>query len=118
MLVDSLLERITDDPAARARLGKTISPAELARRDWPGNVRELRNHLERCLVFEPARDAAPAGAELPYAAARDAWHRWFERQYLTDLLERFAGNISTAAKHAGVHRSHLYRLLVRAGLWS
>jgi len=116
LLVDSLLERITDDVAARARLRSAVVPGELARRDWPGNVRELRNHLERCLVFEPAREAAPGGAELPYAAARDAWQRWFERQYLTDLLERFAGNVSAAAEHAGMHRSHLYRLLVRAGL--
>jgi DNA-binding NtrC family response regulator len=116
LLVESLIERITDDATARTRLRATVSPAELARRDWPGNVRQLRNHLERCLVLEPMREAAPAGAELPYAAARDAWQRWFERQYLTDLLDRCAGNISTAAQHAGMHRSHLYRLLVRAGL--
>jgi len=63
-----------------------------------------------------APDLDLPAAELPFAVARDAWQSWFERRYLIDLLERHRGNISAAARHAGMHRTHLYRLLQRAGL--
>ena len=35
----------------------------------------------------------------------------FEREYLTDLLRRFEGDVSSAAKHAQLPRGTFYRLL-------
>jgi transcriptional regulator of acetoin/glycerol metabolism len=40
----------------------------------------------------------------------------FEHAYLQDLLARHDGNVSAAARAAGVDRIHLYRLLWRNGL--
>jgi len=45
-----------------------------------------------------------------YAIAR------FERQYLTALLKRSRGNLSRAARLAGVNRSTIYRALQRVAL--
>jgi DNA-binding NtrC family response regulator len=106
---------------------------------WPGNVRELQNAIEHiAVVAEPGTELRPedlllAGeAESPaaanpaslistlleesYHAARDRVIAQFERQYLTWLVNRAGGNMSKAARIAGVDRTTLYRLMERHGL--
>ncbi len=101
---------------------------------WPGNVRELRNVITRAVALAgPAKTfaelpimlrptAAPAEAEVtaradrPFHEAKDAVVDRFEREYLTDLLRVSAGNLSAAARQAGLERKFLYKLLERAGL--
>ncbi len=97
---------------------------QLARHPWPGNVRELRNYLERCLATRETPPLEPAsGVEAPeidvgepLRAARDRWMRHFERRYLEALLDEHDGNVSAAARAAGVARVYFYRLLSRAGI--
>jgi DNA-binding NtrC family response regulator len=96
--------------------------AELERHAWPGNVRELRNYVERCAALRmlPASVADAAepivDASLDLATARDAFVRPHERRYLLGLLATHGGNVTSAARAAGVARSHFYRLLWRHGL--
>jgi two-component system, NtrC family, response regulator GlrR len=116
LLVDAIVAELTPHESSREQLRERISVSALARMDWPGNVRELRNHIERSLVFDAKPGAQLPDATLPFAVAREAWQRWFEREYLTDLLRRHAGNVTAAARAAGMHRTHLYRLLQRVGL--
>jgi transcriptional regulator of acetoin/glycerol metabolism len=61
---------------------------------------------------------APAvpGEDLPLAQVREAWLQAFAQKYLTDLLRRHGGNISQAAKTAGVDRKTLHRLLAKHGI--
>jgi DNA-binding NtrC family response regulator len=102
--------------------------------DWPGNVRELRNAVERFVAFKdlgpemwlPGRGAgAPArerGAEaqpdldLPFHDAKQRWTDHFEREYLERLLRVHGGNLSEAARVAGLSRQTCYRLLKKHGL--
>ncbi|HEY7677282.1 MAG TPA: sigma-54 dependent transcriptional regulator [Candidatus Methylomirabilis sp.] len=99
---------------------------------WPGNVRELQNVIERAVVLTEADQIrlqdlpehlrsrpAPEGPplkDLPLKAAKAEWARSFERTYLADLLRRHGGNISQAAKAAGVDRKTIHRLLKRHSL--
>ena len=106
---------------------------------WRGNVRELQNVIEHvAVVAEPARAireedlpltpesrtastplAAPAATavfETSYHSARDRIIAQFETQYLTWLVNRAGGNMSKAARIAGVDRTTLYRLMERHGL--
>jgi len=106
---------------------------------WRGNVRELQNVIENVAVIvepgseirpedlhlvaeeEPAVDANPASLvstllKESYHAARDRVIAQFERQYLTWLVNRVGGNMSKAARIAGVDRTTLYRLMGRHGL--
>jgi DNA-binding NtrC family response regulator len=92
---------------------------------WPGNVRELRNLVEATLAMgeRPALDSAVAGVtadepgpELPYKDARAQVLERFEKHYLPRLLEVAKGNVSAAARHAKMDRSHLIELLTRHGL--
>ena len=48
--------------------------------------------------------------------ARESMMRDFERKYLEGLLADSGGNVSAAARAAGVDRKYFYRLLWRAGL--
>jgi len=63
---------------------------------------------------------APIPAEVtteePYYAARDRLVATFELQYLTQLVTQARGNMSRAARAAGVDRTTLYRLMERHGL--
>ena len=99
--------------------------AALASYAWPGNVRELRNVVERWAVL--GGDPAPAEAQpaqssphglltLPLHEARDRLVEDFERRYLEALLERTSGNVSAAAREAGVDRRYMQRLLAKHGL--
>jgi len=126
LLVDAVLAQfeMADHPLADTL--RTPSFREgLAAHGWPGNVRELRNYLERCLVMRApmppgsatvVTDPLPAGAGELLKQARERWLRVFEHAYLTELLARHEGNVTAAARAAGVDRIHLYRLLWRNGL--
>ena len=121
-LVDAILDGLGDRDSAIARslAGGELLP-ELLRHGWPGNVRELRNYVEACLARQ---ERAPAMASddpviditQPLRAVRDRWLRHVERRYLEQLLEAHGGNVTAAARAAGVDRVHLHRLLSRAGL--
>ena len=113
----------------------------LCHRPWPGNVRELQNVIEHAVVMlEPGQrveaDDLPLGGEAAtvaeadeagglvtpdlftqsYHAAREQVVAQFERRYLSALVKRAGGNMSKAARLAGVDRTTLYRLMERHGL--
>ena len=108
----------------------------LQTRPWRGNVRELQNVIEHVAVIAeagrpidpadiPVYDEAPAaGADtaLPTALMNEAFHTakdtliaHFEQEYLSRLTTRAGGNISKAARLAGVDRTTLYRLMEKHG---
>jgi len=111
---------------------------------WPGNVRELSNVIERALPFcdggvidlpalpeamkaassrhtPPGADASRPPESTPPAAmsfkdAKDKLITAFERQYLIDLLDRFDGNVSKAARSADMDRKTITRLMRKHGI--
>ncbi|HEY5944820.1 MAG TPA: helix-turn-helix domain-containing protein, partial [Kofleriaceae bacterium] len=123
VLVDAILETLGDRESAMARslAGGELLP-ELMRHGWPGNVRELRNYVESCLARQELTLAPEPSAEptidtsLPLRTVRERWLRHVERRYLEELLAAHNGNVSAAARAAGIDRVHMHRLLVKAGL--
>jgi two-component system response regulator GlrR len=125
-VVTHLLEAFGAGGAARARLESPELLQTLSRSAWPGNVRELRNAIERALVLDqtvvvsetPSRPVGfgPVDSSVPYEEARQRAQRDFERRYLSALLEAHRGNVSNAARAAGIGRVYLHRLLRRNGL--
>jgi two-component system response regulator GlrR len=92
----------------------------LEQHQWPGNVRELRNYIERTLTLHEAEPLDRASSSAPEAradvgrplkVAREEWLSRFERIYLEEILARHEGNVTAAARAAGVDRVHFYRLL-------
>jgi DNA-binding NtrC family response regulator len=100
---------------------------------WPGNVRELQNAIERAVslgmsdgLIEPddlpaelrrprgnSQTWGPVDPDQPFHEAKNAVVEAFERQYLRALLDRNAGNISRAARTAGIDRKTIHRMLAR-----
>lgn len=74
--------------------------------DWPGNVRELRNVAERHALGLPAFKKAGANVaqSLGFAEAVEA----FERNLLSDALQRTGGNLSQASQELGMAKTTLF----------
>jgi len=126
LLVEHVLDQLglSSRPEATRMFDQALL-AELARHSWPGNVRELRNYVERAVLLEepPAldegahsSDALAVDARQPLRVVRAQWTNVLERRYLEALLALHGGNVSAAARGAGVDRPHLYRLLWKHGL--
>jgi len=70
-------------------------------------------------ALERGRDGSPPGAmlaelaELPYAEAKRRLVALFDETYTGEVLRRTSGNMSEAARRAGLDRSNFRRLLKR-----
>jgi two-component system response regulator HydG len=112
--------------------------------DWPGNVRELENAIEHAVVFckddtlmpndlpsarhsrapvvddsvsESGGSGLPSAlVDLPYREAKQQALSRFDGAYFAALLRRTGGNISEAARQAGLDRSNFRRAAKRAGI--
>lgn len=106
---------------AAAQLQSPESLEQLRAAAWPGNVRELRAYVEHTVSADGTiDDDAPTiplvDASLPLREARQRWLQYFERTYVSELLQRTTGNVSAAASLAGVDRVYMHRMITRAGL--
>lgn len=96
---------------------------------WPGNVRELQNLIERVVILEDESvfqsNNTPGGMKMrgqlsneqfiedgllamKYKEAKEILLKSFEKKYFKALLENSDGNVSEAARNAGMHRKNLY----------
>ena len=57
-----------------------------------------------------AKDGISVRSDLPYDEARTAVLREFEHRYVVDLLARFRGDVTAAARAAGLQPKHLLAL--------
>ncbi len=86
----------------------------ITRRDLPDHV--LAGGRVAVVPVNHAGNAGSAeplttGAELPLKEAKERWMQVLEGAYLRDLLDRHGGNISAAAKSAGIDRKTFHRLI-------
>lgn len=102
-------------PLVREMGPRVLTPAALARltaHDWPGNVRELRNVLCRAVDATP-----PAGRieaeHIDRALRRDApaLAKCITSERAKELLRESSGNLSAAARAAGMPRTSFRKLL-------
>lgn len=112
------------------RYGKSLSGSPqfyeaLLGQRWPGNIRQLKNVMERLTALHPGgllgaadleeespnAEAASKLSLLPWKEAREEYLASFEQSYAQSVLARCGGNISAAAREAGVDRKTFYALL-------
>ncbi len=73
-------------------------------------------HLEVRVHPQGAGPELTPRTDLPFAEAKQTVIDHFERHYLRDVLTRSGGNLSEAARQAGVDRKHFRTLARRHGL--
>ena len=114
------------------RYGKSLSGSPLfyealLRDRWPGNIRQLKNAMERLAALHPGgvlkatdlEENSPAVTNseglslIPWKDAREQYLASFELSYAQAVLARCEGNVSAAAREAGVDRKTFYALLKR-----
>ena len=119
---------MAQNPDTAAKGVKGISSAALLMMQnyhWPGNVRELKNVVWRAVSLTESNQITPL--DLPpellnvgsgtvrsagiFRQAKQQAVNEFEGAYLRQLLTDTAGNVSEAARQAGIQRPALHRLL-------
>ncbi|MEM8895319.1 MAG: helix-turn-helix domain-containing protein [Bacteroidota bacterium] len=90
----------------------TISRKQVLRLEdysWPGNIRQLQHSMERAIIMSDgdltAEDIIPADNKPD--DTDDLY--MVEKQKIAEVISRYEGNISKAAKELGIGRNTLYR---------
>jgi DNA-binding NtrC family response regulator len=127
LLVEHFLRQLSTQGHPDPRLPEDFM-ARAQRHQWPGNVRELRNAVERAVLlpnhptlgFETPlkreQGFAQIDIDVPFKVAKQKLVDEFDRRYLEALLEAHDGNISAAARAAGIERMSIYKMIRRLGL--
>jgi DNA-binding NtrC family response regulator len=119
-------EMLRNSPLARERNVARVSPRalqSLMSYHWPGNVRELGNVVERAVLktsgpivrevdipgAAPAVNGHSISRFKEYELPLKEFLRRAERDYLTALLKRNRGGISSTAQHAMIDAATLHR---------
>jgi DNA-binding NtrC family response regulator len=99
----------------------------LKRYPWPGNLRELENIIERAVVLATGREVevsllplhlqenAPSTMRSGerFQEAKERAVARFEQDAITRFLGEARGNVSAAAKRAGITRRNFHRLIAK-----
>jgi two-component system response regulator AtoC len=135
LLADEFLQRCMSRNGMPSDVKPYFDPTVLqllTRYTWPGNVRELLNVVERAAALAdgpvihcdhlPDRIRWSEGGMTqdndlgPFKTAKQRLVRSFERNFLVELLKRHDGNMSRAAREAGVDRKTMERMVKKHGL--
>jgi len=96
---------------------------------WPGNVRELQNVLARAISLasspnitvedlpeEIAKQEKGLSSSIDSGRPYEEQKENFHKEYLSQLLVRSKGNVTKAARIAGLHRSTLQDFFKKYGI--
>ena len=114
LLVAKLLERI--DPRGKPRTLTRAAARALFLHRWPFHVRELEQALRAAIAVSEGSEIDVAALRLGAPAAAPAEPRIGERERLSSLLEKHAGNLSAIARELATSRTQISRMLERYGL--
>jgi two-component system response regulator GlrR len=116
MLANYFLRRFTKEFEKNVKSFSPLAMQKLVGYHWPGNVRELENKIQQTVVMATRNVVQPGDIDLPGGldSFREEKHRVvgrFEYNYITNLLSLHDGNISRAAKAAGMDRKNFWQLM-------
>ena len=138
LLVDFFTRQVCSELNISPKPFSAQAIAALQQRSWPGNIRELQNVVRRTLVFSSNDEVTEADIALidnqghdfqseeegtaegdglePYSQAKERVLQSFTTEYIHALLQKTRGNVSQAAKLAGLSRVALQKILRRTAV--
>ena len=98
--------------------GTAATPGKKIQTPTPGAGAALppSGSSSSALAGDPLRLEVPIDIDIPFKLAKQDMVEEFERRYIRALLERHGGNISAAARAAGIDRMSIHKILHRLGL--
>lgn len=90
--------------------------------DWPGNVRELQHTIEKAVILCEGNTIAPnhcwpdGDSKLKGKTTKSLNLDENEKVLIEKAIEKYKGNISSAAKELGINRSTLYKKMEKYGI--
>jgi len=122
LLVSHFLQEVAKDGGHDRKVYAPEAVELLVTAEWPGNVRQLYNIVRQNVALSRSPVISGelvqsslgehAGKLMSFADARDE----FTRNYLSQILQITAGNVSQAARLAKRNRTDFYKLLARHDL--
>jgi DNA-binding NtrC family response regulator len=134
--IELLTRHFIDDICAASNLPRKVLSQAAARKlrqhDWPGNVRELYNTMQRAVLCSPGAQVAAVTINLhgsssaplddmceilseKFRSAKLRAIQCFERDYVRQMMDKHAGNVTQAAREAGKDRRAFGRLAKKYG---
>lgn len=127
LLVEAFMRKFCEKFSKKFEKFSDDFMGRLMQYSWPGNVRELQNLIERVIIledeslFQNSSNRFNMRSKLEneqfiedgllamhYKEAKEVLLKTFEKKYFEGLLEKASGNMSEAARIAGMHRKNLY----------
>jgi two-component system, NtrC family, response regulator GlrR len=118
LLVSHFLEQATE-PGEQKKIYSPKAIELLATTDWPGNVRQLFDLVKQNValshgdVMSKEFVQESLDGRTPSIPTYDEAREKFARDYLSENLQRTAGNVTQAARLAKRSRTDFYKLLAR-----
>lgn len=126
LLSRHFIEEICKGAGFPRKLLSQPAAQKLNQYEWPGNIRELHNVLQRAVLCSPGQQISASAIELIQPAAREQQAseinnedfrsakqraiQYFECNYVRQMMEKHAGNVTRAALEAGKDRRAFGRL--------
>jgi len=121
LLVDYHLKKLTRKMKTKSLKIQPDAMKALNAYEWPGNIRELSNILENSALMcknstiqqsdlssSIIDNETAVNATVADGPSYDAAKMEFEFSFFTSLIKSTGGNMSKAAREAGLSRQHLY----------
>ncbi len=137
ILANHFLKKYAEKNSKKIKAIDDMALSFLKEYNYPGNIRELENIIERAVVLckgdilssadlpdcvkknSKEIEKPPASAKELQEHTKKIWRETIlplERNFVLRMLEASSGNISAAARQAGMHRKQFQRILRRCGL--
>ena len=122
LLVAHFLTQFGPESDRRVRGISAAAVQRLQTHRWPGNVRELENIIRQAILLCNGEEIQAEDLALPepsenngFLSFRAAKQR-FERDYIHQVMDLAAGNVTRAAQMASKDRKDFYDLMRRHGI--
>ncbi len=122
LLVAHFLAQFSPESGRRVRSISAAAVQRLQTHRWPGNVRELENIIHQAVLLCNGEEVQAEDLALPEPTESDGFLNFraakqrFERDYIHQVMDLAAGNVTRAASMAGKDRKDFYDLMRRHGI--